>query len=56
MDHCPRWLVGGIQCSLILAVGVGTIVKFFRRKLDDIHESAEEMSARLADQTCAKNT
>lgn len=44
-------LVGGIHCALILAVGVGTIVKFFRRRLDDIRKSAEEMSKRLTHQS-----
>ena len=44
-------LIGGIHCALILAVGVGTIVKFFRRKLDDIRKSAAEMSKRLAHQS-----
>ena len=43
--------VGGIHCTLIVAVGVGTIVRFFRRKLDDVRKSAEEMRKRLADQS-----
>jgi hypothetical protein len=44
-------LVGGIHCALIVAVGVGTIVRFFRRKLDDVRKSAEEMRKRLANQS-----
>jgi hypothetical protein len=44
-------LVGGIHCTLVVAVGVGTIVSFFRRKLDDVRKSAEDMSKRLADQS-----
>jgi hypothetical protein len=41
-------LAGGIHCALIVAVGIGTIVRFFRRKLDDVRKSAEEMRKRLA--------
>ena len=44
-------LVGGIHCALIVAVGVGTIVRFFRRKLDDVRKSAEEMRKRLTHQS-----
>ncbi len=44
-------LVGGVHCTLVVAVGVGTIVSFFRRKLDDIRKGAEDMSKRLADQS-----
>lgn len=44
-------LAGGVHCALIVAVGVGTIVRFFRRKLDDVRKSAEEMRKRLAHQS-----
>jgi hypothetical protein len=44
-------LVGGIHCALIVTIGVGTVVSFFRRKLDDIRRGAEDMSKRFADQS-----
>ncbi len=44
-------LVGGIHCTLIVAIGVGTVVSFFRRKLEDIRKGAEDMNKRLADQS-----
>ncbi|MGH9714226.1 MAG: hypothetical protein ACRD5M_13090 [Candidatus Acidiferrales bacterium] len=44
-------LLGAIHCSLILAVGFGTVVNFLRRRLDSIHAAATEFSDRFADQS-----
>lgn len=44
-------VMGGIHGSLVVAIGIGTIITFFRRKLEDIRRSAYEMSRLLADQT-----
>jgi hypothetical protein len=44
-------LLGGIHCVLVLAVGIGTVVNFLRRKLDAIRRAATDYSDRLADQT-----
>jgi len=44
-------LLGGIQCLLVVAVGIGTIVNFLRRKLDAIRRAATEYSDRLADES-----
>jgi hypothetical protein len=43
-------LVGGIHCSLVVVVGVGTVLNFLRRKLNAVRNAAEELSDRLADQ------
>jgi len=43
-------LLGGIHCVLVLAVGIGTVVNFLRRKLDAIRRAATDYSDRLADQ------
>jgi len=44
-------LLGGIHCVLVVAVGVGTIANFLRRKLDAIRRAARDYSDRFADQT-----
>ena len=43
-------LLSGIHCLLLLGVGIGTIVNFLRRKLDDIRKAATDVSDRFADQ------
>ncbi len=43
-------LLGGIQCLLVVMVGIGTIVNFLRRKLEAIRIAATELSDRFADQ------
>ena len=42
-------LLGGIHCVLVLAVGIGTVINFLRRKLDAIRKAATDYSNRLAD-------
>jgi hypothetical protein len=43
-------LLGGIQCVLVLAVGIGTLVNFIQRRLQSIHNAAVNISRRLSDQ------
>jgi uncharacterized protein len=43
-------LLGGIQCSLVILIGIGTIMKFLRHRLDAICKAAAEASDRLADE------
>lgn len=44
--------LGGIHCTFVLVVGVGTIVNFLRRKLDAMWRAASELSDRFTtDQT-----
>jgi hypothetical protein len=47
------WLrvLGGIQCVLVIAISVGTIVNFLRRKLDAVRRAATDFSDRFADQS-----
>lgn len=47
-------LLGGIHCALVLTLGVGTFVKFLRRKLNDIRRAAADLSGRFADQTISE--
>jgi hypothetical protein len=47
----PVKLLAGIQCILVVTVGVGTIVKFLTRKLEAIRKAATELSDRFADQS-----
>jgi hypothetical protein len=44
-------LLGGTHCMLVVAVGIGTIVNFLRRKLDAIREAATDYSDRFADKS-----
>jgi hypothetical protein len=44
-------LLGGIHCLLVVAVGVGTVVNFLRRKLDAVRRAATDLSDRFADQS-----
>lgn len=44
-------LLSGLHCLLVLGVGIGTVVNFLRRKLDDIRRTATDLSDRFADQT-----
>ena len=44
-------LVGGIQCVLVLTVGISTIVNFLQRKLDAVRRAASELSDRLSEQS-----
>jgi tetratricopeptide (TPR) repeat protein len=43
-------LLGGLQGSLILAVGIGTVMNFLRRKLDAVRRAAIAFSDRLDEQ------
>jgi hypothetical protein len=43
-------LLGGIQGSLILAIGIGTVMNFLRRKLEAVRETAAAFSDRVNDQ------
>jgi hypothetical protein len=43
-------LLGGTHCVLVVAVGIGTVVNFLRRKLDAIRRAATDYSDRFADQ------
>jgi hypothetical protein len=49
-------LLGGIHCLLVVAVGIGTIVNFLRRKLDALRRAATELSDRLRTKTFKKST
>jgi hypothetical protein len=40
-------VLGGIHCSLVVVVGVGTIMNFLRRKLDAVCAASVEISNRL---------
>ena len=42
-------VLGGIHCSLVVAVGVGTIMNFLRRKLDAVRTASVELSNRLGE-------
>ena len=44
-------LLGGLQCTLIVVVGFGTVLNFIVRKLDYIRVEAITLSERFADQT-----
>lgn len=44
-------LLGGIHCSLVVVIGIGTVLKFLRRKLDAIRNAAADLSNRFADQS-----
>jgi hypothetical protein len=41
-------LLGGLQCVLVLAVGIGTLVNFIRRRVRSIQTAATDISNRLA--------
>jgi hypothetical protein len=43
-------LLGGLQCVLVVAVGISTLVNFIQRRLRSIHNAAVEISNRLSDQ------
>ncbi len=47
-------LLGGIHCALVVTLGIGTFVKFLRRKLEDIRNAAADLSSRFADQTISE--
>jgi hypothetical protein len=44
-------LLGGIQCTLIVTVGVGTVLTYIRRRLDRIQVEAMAIGKRFADQS-----
>lgn len=50
----PKTLVlrflGGLHCTLVIAVGVGTLITFIQRKLRAIHTAAMDLDRRLRDQ------
>jgi hypothetical protein len=48
-------LLGGLHCTLVLAVGIGTLVNFIQRRLRAIHLAAVSVSNRLADQNIREN-
>jgi hypothetical protein len=43
-------LLGGIQCMLVVAVGISTLVNFIKRRLRSIHNAAVDIGNRLNDQ------
>jgi hypothetical protein len=43
--------LGGLHCSLVLAVGIGTIVNFLRRHLEALRTAATALSDRFADES-----
>jgi hypothetical protein len=43
-------VLGGIQCTLVVVIGIGTIMKFLRHRLDAICKAAAEASDRFTDQ------
>jgi hypothetical protein len=43
-------IVAGLQCVLVLAVGIGTLVNFIQRRLRSIHVAAISISDRLSEQ------
>jgi hypothetical protein len=47
----PRsnWIkvLGGVHAFSVLALGVGTVFGYLRKKLDSLHDAAEELSGRL---------
>lgn len=44
-------LVGGIHCSLVLLIGIGTVLNFLRRRLEAVQTTAVRLSDRLAEQS-----
>ena len=46
----PLRLLGGLQCVLVLAVGISTLVNFIQRRLRSIHAAAITISKRLGDE------
>jgi hypothetical protein len=42
-------LVGGLHCTLLLAVGIGTLMKFIQKRLDAISKAASVMSKRFSE-------
>lgn len=44
-------LLGGLQCVLVLAVGISTLVNFIQRRLRAIHAAAITIGKRLGDET-----
>lgn len=44
-------LLIGSHWVIVLGVGIGTIVNFLRRRLDDIRTAATDLSDRFADQS-----
>jgi len=51
----PLRILGGIHCTLVVTVGIGTIVNYFRRRLESLRSVAATLSVRLAaEETRAK--
>jgi hypothetical protein len=44
-------LLGGIQCTLVVTVGIGTVINYFRRRLDSIRTAAVTVNNLLAAQS-----
>jgi hypothetical protein len=44
-------ILAGFHCSLIVTIGVGTIVNFLRRKLERIRKAASSLSNRFTEQS-----
>jgi hypothetical protein len=45
----PLRILGGLQCTLVVFVGVGTILNFLRRRLEEIRTSASDIGRKFAD-------
>jgi hypothetical protein len=43
-------MLGGLQCALVVFVGVGTVMNFLRNRLEGIRASAAEINSRFAEQ------
>jgi hypothetical protein len=44
-------IVGGIQCSLVVLIGIGTVLNFLQRRLEAVRTAAVHLSNRLAEQS-----
>ena len=44
-------LLGGIQCTLVLTVGIGTLINYFRRHLVSIRTGADDIRSRFGEQS-----
>lgn len=44
-------LLGGIHCTLVIAVGIGTVFNYLQRKLEAVRIAASQLSDRFAEET-----
>jgi hypothetical protein len=43
-------LLGGLQCTLVVTLGAGTIINYFRRQLEPLRAAGRALSLRLGDE------